>query len=71
MVWCPPSRALGDSARVSAETREREGELARPLNCSINVGAQNLWLKQDNTVAVIVPFDPDTRQHLADPFFSA
>ena len=45
--------------------------MARPLNCGINVGAQNLRLKQDNTVAVIVPFDPDTRQHLADPFFSA
>ena len=63
------SRALGDSALVNAETRERIGALARSLNYSINVGAQNLRLKQNKTVAVIVPFDPDTRQHLSDPFF--
>ena len=63
------SRALSDSPLVNPETRARVGELARSLNYSINVGAQNLRLKHNNTVAVIVPYDPDTGQHLSDPFF--
>ena len=63
------SRALSESALVNPETRARVAELARSLNYSINVGAQNLRLKQNNTVAVIVPYEPDTRQHLSDPFF--
>ncbi len=63
------SRALSDSLLVNAETRARVAELARSLNYSINVGAQNLRLKHNNTVAVIVPYDPDTGQHLSDPFF--
>ncbi len=63
------SRALSESNLVNAETRARVGELARSLNYSINIGAQNLRLGHNNTVAVIVPFDPATRQHLSDPFF--
>ena len=63
------SRALSASALVNPETRARVADLARSLNYSINVGAQNLRLKQNNTVAVIVPYEADTRQHLSDPFF--
>ncbi len=63
------SRALSDSLLVNAETRARVAELARSLNYSINIGAQNLRLKHNNTVAVIVPYEADTRQHLSDPFF--
>jgi DNA-binding LacI/PurR family transcriptional regulator len=63
------SRALGDSPLVNAETRARVAELARSLNYSINVGARNLRLKQNRTVSVIVPYDPETQQHLSDPFF--
>lgn len=63
------SRALNKSALVNDETRERIEQLARSLNYSINVGAKNFRLGQNRTIAVVVPYDAATRQHLSDPFF--
>jgi len=63
------SRALAGSPLVNEKTRARVAELAGSLNYSLNVGAQNLRLKQSNTIAVIVPFDAHTGQSLSDPFF--
>lgn len=63
------SRALNQSALVNEETRQRIERLAQSLNYSINVGARNLRLQQNRTVAVIVPFESTARQHVSDPFF--
>jgi DNA-binding LacI/PurR family transcriptional regulator len=63
------SRALNGSTLVNEETRERIGQLARSLNYSINLSAQNLRLQKNQTVAVVVPYDAQARQHISDPFF--
>lgn len=62
------SRALNRSPLVNEETRNRILELATSLKYTINSGAQNLRLKQNRTVAVMIPVDRETHQHLSDPF---
>jgi DNA-binding LacI/PurR family transcriptional regulator len=63
------SRALNQSSLVNDATRARIEELARSLKYQINVGARNLRLQRNRTVAVVVPYDLTTRQHISDPFF--
>jgi DNA-binding LacI/PurR family transcriptional regulator len=63
------SRALNGSTLINEATRERIGQLARSLNYSINLSAQNLRLQKNQTVAVVVPYDASARQHISDPFF--
>lgn len=63
------SRALADSPLVNEKTKARVREIASSLHYTVNVGAQNLRLRQNNTVAVIVPRDPRAEQSLTDPFF--
>ena len=63
------SRALNGSTLINEETKKRIEQLARSLNYSINLGAQNLRLQKNQTIAVVVPFDARSRQHISDPFF--
>jgi DNA-binding LacI/PurR family transcriptional regulator len=61
------SRALNGSNLIGAATRKRVRDLAHSLNYSINVGAQNLRLRQNRTVAVVLPFERRTRRPIANP----
>jgi DNA-binding LacI/PurR family transcriptional regulator len=63
------SRALNKSELVNDETRVRIEELARSLKYRINIGARNLRMQRNRTVAVVVPYDASTRQNISDPFF--
>ena len=63
------SRALNGSALISAETRSRVQSLAGSMNYAINVGAKNLRLQRNRTIAVVIPYDRQSRQHVSDPFF--
>jgi len=63
------SRALRGSPDIGEDTRKRIVELARSLNYTVNVGAANLRLRQNSTVAVVVPSFTNLRERLTEPFF--
>ena len=65
------SRALSHSPLVNEETRQRILDLASSLRYAVNVGAQNLRMKQNRTVSVLIPYERATLQHLSDPFLLA
>lgn len=62
------SRALSGSPLISADTRERIQNLARQFNYTVNSVATDLRSGVKRTIAVVVPYEPATRQSFADPF---
>lgn len=65
------SRALNGSSLINEETRLRIMELARSLNYTINLGAQNLRKGDSSTIGVVIPFNAANKQNITDPFFLA
>ena len=65
------SRALNGSELINEETRLRIMELARSLNYTINLGAKNLRSGNNSTIGVVIPYNPQNRQSISDPFFLA
>jgi DNA-binding LacI/PurR family transcriptional regulator len=63
------SRAFHGSTLVSQSTRDKVQALAKHWNYTVNLQAQNLRLGQNKTIALVIPFDPDARQAITDPFF--
>jgi len=63
------SRALADNPLINAETRRRIQALAREHHYQVNLGARNLRLGLNQTIAVVVPFEGSRHQALSDPFF--
>ncbi len=63
------SRALNGSPLINEETRLRIMELARSLNYTINLGAQNLRKGDSSTIGVVIPFNAANKQNITDPFF--
>lgn len=65
------SRALAGSPLTNEKTREEILTIAQREGYTVNVGATRLRTGTNKTIAVVVPYDPATRQHLSDPFFLA
>jgi DNA-binding LacI/PurR family transcriptional regulator len=63
------SRALAGSPLVNAETTAKVMALVERESYTVNAGAKLLRTGANRTVAVVVPLDPATRQHVSDPFF--
>jgi DNA-binding LacI/PurR family transcriptional regulator len=63
------SRALNGSPLINAATRERITALAQSHDYTINLGAKNLRMQRNQTIAVVIPYDATSRQHISDPFF--
>ena len=63
------SRALADSPRVSARTRERIQTLAREHGFQLNQTASAFRRQRTQSIGVVLPLGHETSQHLSDPFF--
>ena len=62
------SRAMGDKAPVSAQTRAKVRALALKHHYTLNVSARNLRLRRSHTVAVVVEMTPTPERPMSDPY---
>lgn len=63
------SRALNGSGLISPETRDRILGVARSVNYTVNHGARSLRQQTNRTIGVVIPFNRESRQGIAEPFF--
>lgn len=63
------SRALSDSPLVSPDTKERIRKIAGAHDYRVNASARNFRLGRAQTIAVLIPLAPTSRQHVSDLFF--
>ncbi|MCX7264619.1 MAG: LacI family DNA-binding transcriptional regulator [Burkholderiales bacterium] len=65
------SRALNGSPLIRLDTRQRILELAQAHQYTVHAGAKNLRRGDNRTLGVVIPYLPDRRQQVTDPFFLA
>src|ERR1700712_5758931 len=63
------SRALAGSDLISIRTREKVQALADKHGFRPNIMARNLRTQRTGAIGVMILQGPETRQHMADPFF--
>jgi DNA-binding LacI/PurR family transcriptional regulator len=63
------SRALQDNPNVSKATRTRIQQLVLEQGYKINPVASSLRSRKTNTIAVVLPLQHESKQHISDPFF--
>jgi DNA-binding LacI/PurR family transcriptional regulator len=63
------SRALQDNPNVSKATRIRIQQLVQEQGYKINPVASSLRSRKTNTIAVVLPLQHESKQHISDPFF--
>lgn len=62
------SRALSGSTLVNDKTKEKITKIAQEFNFEVDSRARSLRLQKTHTIAVIVLFDPKSKQSISDPF---
>ena len=63
------SRALADSPRVKAATKEHIRKLAAEVGFEVDAAARNLKTRATRTIGIVVPIDPSKGQTISDPFY--
>lgn len=63
------SRALNGHASIPETTRAHIEQIARDLNYRVDERARNFRMGRSRTVALLFPYQGDSRRQLSDPFY--